>query len=828
MRGLLLLAIIVAAAAAPALADPQASFELYDAYWETPPSPGLNATLVVRVRYLEPAAQLNVSARLTIRGVCGRDLSANDSYAGLLQQGSVLDFHFRVEVPEGALASYYPATLTLECDGHSEAFSFDVGFGGEPRFTASPDKTTLRRGEVNEVTITLMLEEAPAREVEVRVAPASPFVTILGENTFRRGMMMVGDDMVLSVKVLVDSSAGDTASVAVTISCEDYMRTPHTSSVTLGFRVVRAGGPHFTCDVMPSRVVSGRRVSLSFYLHNTGSGPARDVRVSLTPVSPGIALLSGSSVTLGDIGAGETRAFTALVRVDRGVTGTASLQLLVEYYDAYGDAGVERIGIGLEVARSPLPLLILRLLNDSLPADKAAVLAVEVTNVGDADALDLTLDLESGRGIYAVESSRVKLDRIGSGESEVLTFKVVASPAGRDTAVATFRLRYYDEAGYEYADTTSISIRALKPGEPCIVIRQLNRTLKPNDVNRVALEIWNEGDGAASNLTITLTSQSIEIGAVIGPSTKILGVLEPNESTIAVFEVFVQPRIYGALQLVAALSYRDEGGREHRRLMTLGYEVRGDWELSVASAVTVPPVVFPGDEMVRVVLTVVNSGDYMARNVELVFVGDEWIRPTTAAGARALLPYLPVGQAATLTFIVDVSEDAPVGNHDLLLNASGRQLRFTLTVLEKAKFSVRNVTSLEVESGGKGYRLVFEVENTSHAYAEDVRVELYSPFLTGSTSTYLGTLAPREKKLVVFEVDVDPATLPGPLKAELKVRWSQEGRSLSQYTSITLSVRAPRPVNALLVAAAAATAAAALLYLKRGALRRLLRREGPE
>ncbi|RLE86610.1 MAG: hypothetical protein DRJ67_06810, partial [Thermoprotei archaeon] len=91
MRNFLLLALVTVAIAALASADVQASFELYDAYWETPPSPGLNATLIVRVRYLGPTAQLNVSARLTIYGVCGRDLSANDNYTGLLQQGSVLD-----------------------------------------------------------------------------------------------------------------------------------------------------------------------------------------------------------------------------------------------------------------------------------------------------------------------------------------------------------------------------------------------------------------------------------------------------------------------------------------------------------------------------------------------------------------------------------------------------------------------------------------------------------------------------------------------------------------------------------------------------------------
>jgi len=278
------------------------------------------------------------------------------------------------------------------------------------------------------------------------------------------------------------------------------------------------------------------------------------------------------------------------------------------------------------------------------------------------------------------------------------------------------------------------------------------------------------------------------------------------------------------LTLALAASYSSSDGRSFRDLRALGFEVHGDWELSIASAVTVPPVVFPSDKLVRLAVTLVNSGDYMARNVEVRFLGNEWVKPSAASGAEAFIPYLPVGQAATLYFLADVSESAPVGNHKLAVNASGRLLYFTVTVLEKASFSVRNVTSLEVERGGRGYRLVYEIENTSNSTAEDVRVEIFSPFVTGTTSVYLGTLTSRERKLVTFEVNIDQSAPLGELPIDVRVSWTQETRGLSQYIRGSLRVKEPKGVSPLTIAVALAAAAVVLAYYKSGSLKKLAAR----
>ncbi|MEM2617352.1 MAG: hypothetical protein QXL64_07480, partial [Thermofilaceae archaeon] len=170
-----------------------------------------------------------------------------------------------------------------------------------------------------------------------------------------------------------------------------------------------------------------------------------------------------------------------------------------------------------------------------------------------------------------------------------------------------------------------------------------------------------------------------------------------------------------------------------------------------------------------------------------------------------------------------VDERAPIGNHRLAIMASGRLLYFTMTVLEKASFAVRNASSLNVLRGGRGYKLVYEVENLSNSTAEDVRVEVFSPFITGTTSVYLGTLWAGERKLAIFEVNVDPAAPLGQLPLDVKVSWTQQQRSLSQYSRSYIVVEKPAEPNLLIAVSVAVLALALLAYYKRSVIARLIK-----
>jgi len=804
------------------------SFSLVDAYWTGPLALGAPNTLTVKVKYTGDGTASNVTARLVVHDVAGTDLTATDEYSGSVTPGVVVGFEFTLDVPADAKASYYMAILYLNYTENGSklttAIQFQVGFTGVPKFSVHADKTTLNRGAKNDVVVSVSVEEAPARNVEVRVTPASAFVSVIGGNRYFKGILEAGETVEVPLSLLVDSTAGDWVAVTVTVSYRDFTDTPGTVTVTLGFTVLRKPGPHIAARLSPSRVVSGKRVAITVSLSNTGSGYARDVNVQLTPTTPGLAVLEGAAVNLGELAPGESATYRAVIRADRGLTGTATLTLRVTYFDDQGDSHMDTLTLGLEVLRGSMPLLVVEALNSTLPRNTISSLTLRVSNIGDDEAHDVVLDFVSGRGVSAVGSSRVHINRLRPGEHVNVTFKTLAVTIGTDSALIDLKVNYFDSAGYEYTDTVSIAVQLVEPGKPNIRVSSLNATLAPNRVNRVLIRVENIGDGAATNVTFSLTSQSVELGSVIGPSYRVLKRVGPNGTAILEYDIFVQPRVYGALQLLASVEYEDEWGNKYRRLMTLGYQVRGNWELSVVYTKTTPHAVFQGDSFVRLTTVIANSGDYMAKDVEVSIIGGEYVFPSTATGARAFIPYLPVGEMTSITFIVDVSEDAPPGNHEILLNASGKIMRVFLTVLEKAKFSIRNITQLETERGYRGFRLVLEVENTSHAKAEDVRVELLSPFISGSTSAFIGSMAPGEKRLLSFEIDIDPSTPLGPVTVEVRVKWSQEGRTLTQYSAVTLVIserKVPFEALATLTLLALATSLS-IIYAKKEKIQKIL------
>ncbi|MEM2187162.1 MAG: hypothetical protein QXT37_09300 [Thermofilaceae archaeon] len=816
----LLLALLFASIPLVAYAEP--SFELADSYWVIGPAPNVTSLLRVIVRYSGASRSVNLNASLRIAGVGGQSLESSASYTGYLPQGSTINLDFNLTLPEGPYASYYPATLTLTVDGSTQVMGFQVGFGGRPSFRVSASPQTLKKGESNQVLLSVELGDAPARNVEIRVTPASAFVTVIGGSLSRQGLVGVGERLQVPLAVQVDSAAGDSVALTVTVSYEDFSRAPGTLTTTVGFQAVRGkGSPSLSCYLSPSRVPSGQRVNVALVVSNVGATTARDVRVSITSLSPGVALLSSASAYLGDLNPGGSKVVGLTLRADRTAVGVAQLQVSISYYDEYGDARVSTVSVGFEVARSPQPVLSAELLNSSLPYGVNALLTAKVVNIGGARALDVLVDAVPGGGLYVISQTRFRIESVEPGRAVVVPLLVRVETLA-DSVTATFRLRYYDEYGYEYNDMVQVSLNVTRRG-PLLSLEVLNRTLHPNRVNRLLLRVVNTGSARAVNASVALTSQSPEIGAVIGPSTLRLDALEPGGSALLPFEVFIQPRIYGALQLLAAVTYSGDDGMLRRDLYTLGFEVKGDWEMSVAAAVTMPPVVFPGDSLVQLIVTLVNSGDYMARDVDVKFVGNEWVKPVSVGAAEAYLPYLPVGQTVTLTFLVGVDERAPIGNHRLAIEASGRLLYFTMTVLEKASFAVRNASSLNVVRGGRGYKLVYEVENLSNSTAEDVRVEVFSPFITGTTSVYLGTLWAGERKLAIFEVNVDPAAPLGQLPLDVKVSWTQQQRSLSQYSRSYIVVEKPAEPNLLIVTSVALLALALLAYYKRSVIARLIK-----
>ncbi|RLI91292.1 MAG: hypothetical protein DRO65_01540 [Candidatus Altiarchaeales archaeon] len=134
------------------------------------------------------------------------------------------------------------------------------------------------------------------------------------------------------------------------------------------------------------------------------------------------------------------------------------------------------------------------------------------------------------------------------------------------------------------------------------------------------------------------------------------------------------------------------------------------------------------------------------------------------------------------------------------------------------------MTLLKAYTGQRGYEIILEVENNSSSTAKDIRVEIYSPFLTGTTSTYIGTLSPSEKRLISFEVDVDDVAPVGVMPIEVKIKWVQEERSLTQYSTIYMVIEERKlPILAIAVIGLFVAAFVVIvIYIQRGSISRYI------
>ncbi len=822
-----LLVFAVLIACLPSLQSKPDDFRVVDAYWTAPPVAGGPNVLNVKVEYSGSGKAENITATLKLLDVAGVDLEANDYYNGSVTEGLRIEFSFNFTIPEGAKASYYRGVLTLEYFKDDtllkESLELQVGFTGTPSFSINPGKTMLTRGKSEKAKLLIGVKEAPARNVEVRVTPASPFVTVVGGNLRRSGIVEAGEVLELDFKLIVDSNAGDSVAVTVTITYSDFSKTPGTVTETIGFKVSGYSMPQLEASLSPRKVVSGKTATLYVTITNRGGSTARQVYATVSPASPGIAVLKGSSQSLGDIPPHSSKSFSVSVRADRGLSGTASLILTLTYLDESDDSHATTLTLGFEVLRGSTPVLVASTREEVLPLGREKNLTLEVSNIGDGRAENVILDVLSGQGFMVLSNSRFLIEKLEPGETAQIELRVFASPAFRESSIVNLKLKYYDEYGEEYSDAFNLAFKVEEPGKPLLELKPLNDTLLPNKVNKVYFEVLNRGLGSARNVSISFASPSLEIASLVGVSTHLIEEIKPNQTIILEYKVFVQPRVYGAIQLVASLSYQDDYENYYNRILGVGFKVEGVWELSVLQTVTNPPVLFPGDKMVKLVVTLSNTGDYMAKAVNLTLIGGKYLKPSTFATSVAYLPYLPVGEAAPLVFLIDVSKETPPGNHEVLIEADGREIRFRLTVLEKARLEIANVTKLYTCPGERGYRIVLSIKNLSNYTVEDVRVDLYSPFITGTTSTRIGEMLPGEERLVVFEVDVDEVTPPGVLPVDAKVSWSQDGRRLSESYKLYLNVYEKKPPILLYAVVLFVILAAVLLLAKKTTLFAMLR-----
>jgi hypothetical protein len=359
-------------------------------------------------------------------------------------------------------------------------------------------------------------------------------------------------------------------------------------------------------------------------------------------------------------------------------------------------------------------------------------------------------------------------------------------------------------------------------------------TAHPGDVNlQLSILITNVGDDVARNVNATLYIAPPLIYSYYANSTtyhspavsQLAGDMQPGQSYVLTYILSIDPKAQeGIYRYNLELSY--QSARELQQIDTTVAVNVPIWrgELHVQGVLTNPTKIYPDSKAVDLQVTIANSGQGTAKNVQLQLVLQSPFTASSSGSDEIFIGNIPPGLTMNANFIIDVAENATFGQYSLILGeTAGNRLipvgQVPIYVNEKVKFDIVSVTPTTIHVGDSGDVVSVVIRNAGSVEADSVRVELeVGNFITGTLTDFLGTMLSNETKTAFFTIDVDSSAQQGQYTYNLRFDWTQDNNALyDDYSyAITFTIQSPSvPIALIAVAIVVVFGGGGFLYMRR-------------
>ena len=359
-------------------------------------------------------------------------------------------------------------------------------------------------------------------------------------------------------------------------------------------------------------------------------------------------------------------------------------------------------------------------------------------------------------------------------------------------------------------------------------------TAHPGDVNlQLSILITNVGDDVARSVNATLYISppliyAYNLNGQVTYATSVSAVagdMNPGASYVLTYTLSIDPKAQeGIYRYNLELVYKS--ARELQLVDTTVPVNVPIWrgELHVQGVLTNPTKIYPDSKAVNVQVSIANSGQGTAKNIQLQLVLQPPFTASSSGSDEIFVGNIPPGQTMNANFIVDVAENATFGQYSLILGETvGNQLvpvgQVPIYVNEKVNFDIVSVTPTTLHVGDSGDVVSVVIRNAGSVEADSVRVELQvGNFITGTLTDFLGTMLSNETKTAFFTLDIDSSAQPGQYTYNLRFDWTQDNNALyNDYSyTITFNVQsAGVPVALIAVLLIVVVGGGGFMYMRR-------------
>lgn len=413
--------------------------------------------------------------------------------------------------------------------------------------------TNLRPGDSG--VLTVVIENTggyQAESVEVWIPDAQ---SVHATKRWYLGNIEAGTSKTLSTTVRVDENARvglHTLQARITYDgtlSDGTKENDKTASWDIPVRVY--GKADFQFDVESAAYTKDTSGSLAVSVK-----PKVDVRgVSSTLTSSCASIVGSGRQYLGDIKAG------AGYRIDYTIkpseTGICSLTIVLSYYDASGSSSTENASIGINVERSSIDLKVVDIEDGSLALGGTSDVKLEIKNLGNTQAGDVTATMNLTSPFTPVKSSQRYVGVIQPDQTAEALFTIsVDSSAQKKSYSIPVTIEYYDQAGAKQSASVNIGLNV--GGKADIKVNLDDKgLLVAGQTGKVTIGVINRGFVDAKFLTLKLLSTGDY--QVTSTDSAYIGALNSDDSDSQDFDISISDNVTKEkITLKVGVEYKEE------------------------------------------------------------------------------------------------------------------------------------------------------------------------------------------------------------------------------------------------------------------------------